>query len=521
MIKPVELGSEDSRGVWEVLAASAEGDVATLRHWLEHDPRLCRATYWYLPAAHFAVRAGHIDAARLLFDAGADPEVNGWYGVSLDEMARERGHDDVARIVEEARLWRGRVPAQPRDHPIHTAAIRGDIDTVRRLLDGDPGLVNLGDRIGGTALHRAVLSGSRAVVMLLLDRGANVHALGSGRVCDVQPIDVAVWGETGQNLNRDMAALLVTRGATYDLTIATALGDAEGVRGMLDEAPARVREARPRGKRPLSTALEFGHDDIARLLLERGADPKWDEPDAPRGTSLHTASRMGNLAMVKLLLDRGADPNEMIDSSASALQFAKTPEVRDVIAAHGGVTPSCASVWEADDDEVIRRISADPDAARDAASAFTAACMLERRALLPRLFAAGLRVPDVFTSCQGYLILHADMLRALLAHGMKPDVMNWLHQTLLHLASGHDDKVEHAALLLDAGANITARDEDYRSTPLAWAARQNAPTMVRFLLSRGAPTTMPDDDPWATPLAWATRRGHQQIVEILRAAGAS
>ena len=56
----------------------------------------------------------------------------------------------------------------------------------------------------------------------------------------------------------------------------------------------------------------------------------------------------------------------------------------------------------------------------------------------------------------------------LLAHGMSPDQMNWQHQTLLHLAST-SDSTECAAILLDAGATIIARDDDYRSTPLAWA----------------------------------------------------
>jgi ankyrin repeat protein len=80
--------------------------------------------------------------------------------------------------------------------------------------------------------------------------------------------------------------------------------------------------------------------------------------------------------------------------------------------------------------------------------------------------------------------------------------------------------VERAAILLDAGANLSARDEEYRSTPLAWAARTNATEMVAFLLARGAPTNLPDDEPWATPLAWAERRDHTEIVSMLRQHGA-
>jgi ankyrin repeat protein len=142
----------------------------------------------------------------------------------------------------------------------------------------------------------------------------------------------------------------------------------------------------------------------------------------------------------------------------------------------------------------------------------------DRPELLARLLGAGLRMPDVHTACQGYLV-RPDALRTLLAHGMSPNQMNWQHQTLLHHASTRDNS-ECAAILLDAGATITARDDEYRSTPLGWAARANSPTMVEFLLSRGAPVNLPDDEPWGTPLAWATRRGYSRIAEFLRAAGA-
>ena len=105
------------------------------------------------------------------------------------------------------------------------------------------------------------------------------------------------------------------------------------------------------------------------------------------------------------------------------------------------------------------------------------------------------------------------------------DLMNWQHQTLLHLVCGGPDPtgaaVERAAILLEAGADISARDDEYRSTPLAWAARTNAAQMVEFLLARGAPTNLPEAEPWATPLAWAERRQHGEIASILRQHGAN
>jgi ankyrin repeat protein len=136
-------------------------------------------------------------------------------------------------------------------------------------------------------------------------------------------------------------------------------------------------------------------------------------------------------------------------------------------------------------------------------------------------------VPPVVTACRSYLLENLEMLRILLASGMSPDMPDWQGQTLLHgLCSAGKrgqtgDSLARAEVLLDAGASISAREEEYRSTPLAWAARTNMPDMVEFLLARGAPPLLPDDPPWATPLAWAERRGHAEVAEILRKHGSA
>lgn len=534
IIKPPELDSEEGRVVWNALTASDEGDVDALRRLLERDPRLCRAEYWYTPAIHFAVREGHVEAVQLLLDAGADPEWNGLHDVSLIVMARDREHAEIARLLEESRDRRARVRPGSDSHPIHAAIAREDTNEVRRLLDADPGLVDVGNDIGASPLHRAVGRGIHTLAALLLDRGANVHAvvssargLGGSFWTDLQAIDLAIW-DGRQPGERRMIQLLLEHGATLDLTVASALGDIDRVRQMLDAEPARIRDTRPSGRRPLSAAIEAGHNEIARLLLERGVDPNWGEPTAPKGRALQVAASTGKHEMVELLLAHGADPNSTVDSSGNAVSAAATPEIRALLVARGGTRDPYDTSW-IDDDEQLRRVAGDPTENVRVSAAFAMVVGDGRRDRLERLLTAGLRVPSVLTGCQSYLLTHADMLRTLLAHGMSPDLMNWQHQTLLHLACQARDyrgrnaangAVERATILLDAGANMSARDDEYRSTPLAWAARTNGVEMVEFLLARGASTNLPDDEQWATPLAWAERRQHAEIVAILRRHGA-
>ena len=165
----------------------------------------------------------------------------------------------------------------PEDHPIHGAAEAGDLARVCAFLDQEPSLVHDVNRAGGHPLHRAVIGGSAKVVMLLLDRGADIHAIhgaGVGSLAgyapqDKQPIDLAIWGgpcqvpvskwrsfvsvlkwrlwkrwSDGQvwPCNVPLARLLISRGATYDLTVASALE--RSCRGAID-ARHRPRHASP------------------------------------------------------------------------------------------------------------------------------------------------------------------------------------------------------------------------------------------------------------------------------------
>lgn len=441
MIQPDVLASDRPHGpwncrgcdIWDTISAAASGDVAALRIVLARDPNLHRAAYWYTQPIHFAVREGRLEAVRVLLDAGADPDTTGADNRDLVTIARDRGHESVARLLEETRASRER-PTRlevASDHPIHLAADAGDAARVRELLDADSTLVDLSDRQGGSPLRRAVLASAREVV---------------------------------------------------------------------------------------------------ELLLERGADPNQPEgADAPRGVALHVAARAGDRAMVELLLAHGADPNAMIDSAGSATFAARTPELRALLVAHGGALVAYDLVWLGEDDEAVRRVAADPRAAdAGCGGVFAAACKLGKRDLVVRLLDAGARVPPVATGCRSYLMSDPELLRLLLDGGMNPDMPDWQHATPLHDLCTRDGRgrpfphrVASAIILLEAGATLSARDEEYRSTPLAWAARSDLPDMVELLLARGAPTNLPDDPSWATPLAWAVRRGHGTIVERLRRARAT
>ena len=414
---------------------------------------------------------------------------------------------------------------------IIVAAASGDAPRLRRLLDRNPMLSRRG-YFDTPPIHFAVREGHAKIVQMLLDAGADSEWDGDYVDSLIEMAKErgyeAVVGTLKAVRDRQKRARPTETGEDHPIHLAAETGNLQRVREFLDAEPSLIRAARPNGRLPLTTAVEFGHESTVRFLLERGANPTWPEPSADKGRALHLAAGAGNRAMVELLLSFGADPNAHADSAGNAVYAAKTDEIRALLEAHGGSLDPYDLVWKDEDDEVMRRVTADPKSAElGCGGVFTAVITRGKRDLLKRLFEAGIRVPTLITGCQSYLLERPDMFRTLLESGMNPDTCNWQMQTMLHFCcrgdgSGRHDKVllECAALLLDAGANISARDDELCSTPLGWAARNNRPDMVDFLLTRGAKTNLPDDKPWASPLAWARRRGHMQVAEVLIRAGA-
>jgi len=439
-------------------------------------------------------------------------------------VARDRGHEEVARILEEAIA---RMGVSSAEHEIHASAAAGNLRRVRELVEVGPELVHRGDRQGRTPLHCAVPTGKLDLVDYLLDHGADVNAVQAfGNTYSAyrfQPIDLALWQDVYWQQRNDyaMARRLLARGAKYSITIAAALGEKARVLEMLEADAKAVDDAQPCGKRALSAAAERGHIEIVRLLLDWDANPNLPEGEAAKkGMALFAAVSQNNVEMAEMLLEHGADPNSSVDSSGSCLFKASTPEMKRLLYLHGAKPLEAFSyIWQDNLELVAAMAHHDPEMVgrSGCGGAFAAVCKLGKRDWLQILLRLGVRAPAVVTGCRSYLWTHPDMTRILLEHGMSPNLPDWQHVTPLHNICGRDgrgradeNRVELAQLFLEFGADINAIDEEYRSTPLGWAARNGLEDMVELLLNRGADRNAAGA-PWAIPAAWAERRGHQEI----------
>jgi ankyrin repeat protein len=160
----------------------------------------------------------------------------------------------------------------------------------------------------------AVKQGDRAKVASLA--AADPTLLGTAEN-NVTPILLAIY-----HGRIDIAHLLVEHGAPVSFGDAVALGDAERVQSMLTADPALLHSRTPDGFPAAGLAIFFRHGELARRLIELGADVNAAADNAMRVAPVHAAAAVCDRDTMRMLLDRGADPNARQQMDYTALHGA-------------------------------------------------------------------------------------------------------------------------------------------------------------------------------------------------------
>lgn len=212
---------------------------------------------------------------------------------------------------------------------LHWAAKSGSKAIIDIFLENGADINAATESNGETALLWAIREGSSAVVQLLLEHGASVN--------DDKPVS-ALLPEAISGGHQNIAKLLIERevdvnkygvGGKLPLHLAAVNGD-EATVALLLEKGAEV-DAFDRTQFQ-GTALHFaaggGHLAIMGFLLEKGADIEARALDT-QATPFHIAALLGQVAALEFLLEKGANIGARCEDNSTALHLAASGEEQD------------------------------------------------------------------------------------------------------------------------------------------------------------------------------------------------
>jgi ankyrin repeat protein len=319
---------------------------------------------------------------------------------------------------------------------------------------------------------------------------AHVDALRAAAPAMPTPTDAEVRDQTVQRFLR-----LVATGPT------------DAIRALIAAQPVLVNVVGPHpfwGGRPqpLHVAIESGRAEVFDLLLEAGADVSGSNEAYDRWSPLMLAVQRGREAMREALLARGArvglvealmlgddatverllgdGPSALegpgIPNSGSILTFARTPFAVERLLALGAPA-GLRDRWGASAVDAFSRLGARgaPLVAQLAAHGLPVPiAVLARLGDRAALEAALARDPDGVRADDVLLAAidggnHA-IVAWLLAQGARANARasDRSRHTALHEAAWQGD-LRMAQILVAAGADVTARDEEHDATPRGWA----------------------------------------------------
>lgn len=419
--------------------------------------------------------SGCAGAPRLPFERVATPAQR------LALAAREDRPAEVRRLLAAGVSDDGLQPA------LGAAAAVGSVRVLELLLEAgaDPRLPV--DRMRYTALHRAVRH--PAAMERLLAAGSELEArnahgltplLEAARMGSAQGLRILIrhGADSRATTNRGAGALHLAAGWGHREVIALLL---DGGALRLDVA-APVQDQilfRRAGGTPLMLAAAGGYAPAVDLLLEAGADP--DARNAKGQTALMLAASYGHDRAVDRLLAAGADPDAADQEGATALLAAARKLRRSTVERllRAGARPVAESPPGSGPQAVLPESAWDVELLRlllDAAE--TAGADL------------GAEAADLLYQAAGY---NPKAVRILLSAGVSPDAPSWTR----HASTGtpgrraltsavHAGNEETAALLIQAGAEVSYEIVGSHHTPLSLAIALNRTGVAQLLRDAGA-----------------------------------
>jgi len=300
-----KVDAANDLGATPLWTASLNGSSAMVKRLLEAGAHPNLALLLGETPLMIAARSGNADVVTQLIDKGANVNARGARGQTALMWAVSEQHPDVVKVL----LSRGAdirarsevlsqvMAVPPHGKPEYNrmipfggedalmfAARVGDLASARLLLAAGAS-VNDADAWGVSAMVLAAHSGFTEMVEFLLDNGADANAAGPG---------FTALHEAIMRRDEKMVAALLAHGANPNTPLQTWTPERRSSEDF-NFAPALV------GATPFWLAARFAEPGVMRLLVTKGADPKFVLRNEYYGNDLNDRRTQATTALMAAL----------------------------------------------------------------------------------------------------------------------------------------------------------------------------------------------------------------------------